>query len=92
MSLIAITLIVISVLAFLWRKKRNAETKRRNDVEAKAIWVTRTITVQTEGRSSGSESPHSFAKDSAIPAEWATVPSEDAKVAKRWAEVDMIGG
>jgi hypothetical protein len=61
-------------------------------VEAKAIWVTRTFTVQTEGRSSGSGSPRNFTKDGAIPAEWATVPSEDAKAIKRWAEVDVIGG
>jgi hypothetical protein len=76
----------------LWRKKRNAETKRQNDVEAKAIWVTRTFTVQTEGRSSGSGSPRSFTKDGTIPAEWATVLSEDVKVTKLWAEVDVIGG
>jgi hypothetical protein len=61
-------------------------------VEAKAIWVTRTFTVQTEGRSSGSGSPHSFTKDITIPAERMTVPSEGSKMAKRWAEVDVIGG
>ena len=31
-------------------------------------------------------------RTSIIPAEWTTVPSEDAKVAKQWADVDMIGG
>jgi hypothetical protein len=86
-SLAAVTL--IGALVLLWRKKRTAEAKRQNDLEAKAIWVTRSFTVEWEPRSTGGEHTDRFSEDSAVPTAWATVTSENRKVAKRWPDVNV---
>ena len=90
-----IVILFLGILAVFWRKRRSAETKRGNDLESKAIWVKKTFTVETKARSSDSVSgsPQSNTNSSSvIPAAWMTVPREDARVAKRWADVDVIGG
>lgn len=61
-------IILISALALLWRKRRSAETKRRNDLEAKAIWITRSFVVETEARSTGGESTDGLRNGGVIPA------------------------
>ena len=62
----------------------------------KAIWVMRTFTVETQAKSSesrsGSRSLLDLRKNSVLPAEWAMVPSKDAKMTKRWRDVDVMGG
>jgi hypothetical protein len=87
-SLAAVML--IGALVLLWRKKRNAEMKRLNDVEEKAIWVTRSFTVEWEPRSTGGERTDRLSEDDAVPAAWATVTSEGRKVEKRWPDVNVI--
>jgi hypothetical protein len=82
--------VLIGALVLLWRKRRSAETKRRNDLEAKAIWVTRSFAVESEARSTGREHTGRLSKDGVIPATWATVSSEKRKVAKRWPYVNVI--
>jgi hypothetical protein len=84
--------ILISALALLWRKRRSVETKRRNDLEAKAIWVTRSFVVETEAGSTGGESTDGLRNGGVIPANWTTVPSEKAKVVKRWSYGYVIEG
>ena len=88
MSLAAVML--IGALALFWRKRRTAEMKRRNDLEAKVIWVTRSFTVETEPRSTDGEHTGRLSEDGAVPTAWATVTSENGKVAKRWPDVNVI--